>query len=138
MSMFLRRDLFGAALGATAAVGALSRPALAQGEWPTKPVRIIVPYPPGGATDVLARLYAERLGTVLGQPFVVDNRPGAGGNIGTDAVAKAAPDGYTVGFAPVSIVAINQFLYRRMPFDAARDLVPVALAWELPNVAVVA
>ena len=97
MSMLHRRDLLGAALGATAAVGALSRPALAQGEWPTKPVRIIVPYPPGGSTDVLARLYAERLGARLGQPFVVENRPGAGGNIGADAVAKAAPDGYTLG-----------------------------------------
>jgi tripartite-type tricarboxylate transporter receptor subunit TctC len=136
MSMFLRRDLFGAALGA-AAVGSLPRPALAQGEWPTKPVRVIVPYPPGGATDVLARLYTERLGAVLGQPFVVDNRPGAGGNIGADAVAKAAPDGYSFGFTPVSIIAINQFLYRRMPFDTVKDLAPVALAWELPNVAVV-
>ena len=134
--MLHRRDLFGAALGAAAA-GAFARPALAQGEWPAKPVRVIVPYPPGGATDVLARLYAERLGAALGQPFVVDNRPGAGGNIGADAVAKAAPDGYTVGFTPVSIVAINQFLYRRMPFDPVKDLAPVSLAWELPNVAVV-
>ena len=129
--MLLRRHL----VGATA--GALARPARAQGEWPAKPVRVIVPYPPGGATDVLARLYAERLGTVLGQPFVVDNRPGAGGNIGTDAVAKAPPDGYTVGFTPVSILAINQFLYRRMPFDPVKDLIAVLLAWELPNVAVV-
>ena len=127
--------LAAAALG----VAALARPALAQGggEWPTKPVRVIVPYPPGGATDVLARLYAERLGAALGQPFVVENRPGAGGNIGTDAIAKAPPDGYTVGFTPVSILAINQFLYRRMPFDTVKDLVPVSLAWELPNVAIV-
>src|SRR3712207_2503692 len=136
MSMLHRRDLFGAALGAAAA-GALARPAPAQGDWPTKPVRIIVPFPPGGSTDVLTRLYAERLGTILGQPFVVENRPGAGGNIGADAVAKAAPDGYTLGAVTVSIMAINQFLYRRMPFDAAKDLAPVALAWELPNVAVV-
>jgi tripartite-type tricarboxylate transporter receptor subunit TctC len=137
MSMLHRRDLLGAALGAAAAAGVLARPALAQGDWPTKPVRIIVPFPPGGSTDVLTRLYAERLGGILGQPFVVENRPGAGGNIGAEAVAKAAPDGYTLGAVTVSIMAINQFLYRRMPFDAAKDLAPVALAWELPNVAVV-
>src|SRR5918995_6404786 len=109
MSMLHRRDLLGAALGAAAAAGVLARPALAQGDWPTKPVRIIVPFPPGGSTDVLTRLYAERLGGILGQPFVVENRPGAGGNIGAEAVAKAAPDGYTLGAVTVSIMAINQF-----------------------------
>jgi hypothetical protein len=84
------------------------------------------------------RLLAERMRDQLGQPFVVENRSGAGGNIGIDAAAKAAPDGYTVGAATLGQFSINQYLYRRMPFDPERDLQPVSLTWELPNVAVVA
>jgi len=106
--------------------------------WPDHPVRFIVPYPAGGSADVMARLYADSLKERLGQPFVIENRPGAGGNIGIDAVAKSAPDGYTVGNATIGHFSINQFLYARMPFDPERDIVPVSLTYELPNVAVVA
>ncbi|HWT08562.1 MAG TPA: tripartite tricarboxylate transporter substrate binding protein [Roseomonas sp.] len=122
-----------------AGAGLLAAPAVhAQGAWPNRPVRIIVPWPPGGSTDVLVRLYAERLSPLLGQPFVVENRAGAGGNIGLDAVAKSAPDGYTIGIASVGHLCINPFLYARLPYDPAKDLLPVGVAWDLPNVAVVA
>jgi tripartite-type tricarboxylate transporter receptor subunit TctC len=124
-------------LGLAAAALPLAAPALAQGAWPARTVRIVVPWPPGGSTDILTRMYAERLQALLGQPVIIENRPGAGGNIGIDAVAKAAPDGYTIGIASVGHFCINQFLYRQMPWDAERDLSPVALAWDLPNVAVV-
>ena len=106
--------------------------------WPDRPVRVIVPYPAGGSADVLARFYADALKDPLGQPFVIENRAGAGGNIGIDVVAKSAPDGYTVGSATIGQFSINQFLYAKMPFDPERDIVPVSLTYELPNVAVVA
>ncbi len=104
-------------LAATAAAVVASAPAFTQGAWPERPVRVVVPWPPGGSTDVLARLLAERLAQSLGQPFVVENRPGAGGNIGTDAIAKAAPDGYTMGPVTVGGWSINQYLYARLPYD---------------------
>jgi tripartite-type tricarboxylate transporter receptor subunit TctC len=111
--------------------------ALAQGEWPQRPVRVIVPWPPGGSTDVLARLLSERMQAILGQPFVVENRAGAGGNIGADAIAKAAPDGQTMGPVTVGGWSINQFLYGRLPYDPERDIQPISMHWELPNVLVV-
>ncbi|MBY0332856.1 MAG: tripartite tricarboxylate transporter substrate binding protein [Acetobacteraceae bacterium] len=121
-----------------AAAAALAGPLRAQGNaWPDRTVRVIVPWPPAGSTDVLVRIYAERLSAMLGQSFVVENRPGAGGNIGIDAVAKAAPDGSTMGIAAVAHFSINPFLYARLPYDPAKDLMPVGVAWELPNVAVV-
>ncbi|PHK96499.1 twin-arginine translocation pathway signal protein [Pseudoroseomonas rhizosphaerae] len=134
--MIERRALLRAAAFAAPAV--LSAPALAQGLAGQRPIRLIVPYPPGGSTDVLSRLYAERMGAVLGQPVVVENRAGASGNLGTDAVAKAAPDGLTIGAVTASIMAINQFLFQSMPFDPEKDLVPIGLAWDTPNVAVIA
>jgi len=112
----------------------LALPALAQPQWPERPVRVVVPWPPGGSTDVLARLMAEQLQHRLGQSFQIENRPGAGGNIGTDAIAKAAPDGYTMGPVTVSGWSINQYLFARMPFDADRDLQPISMHWTLPNV----
>jgi len=130
-----RRSLLAASAAGLAAPG-LSR---AQGAWPSdRPIRVIVPWPPGGSTDVLVRLYAERLQQVLGQSLVVDNRAGAGGNIGIDATAKAAPDGYTLGIASIGHLAINQYLYAHLPYDPEKDLLPVGIAWDLPNVAVVA
>ncbi len=131
-----RRAILAATVAA--ASGALAAPAIAQGtDWPSRPVRTIVPWPPGGSTDILVRIYCERLQALLGQSFVVENRPGAGGNIGIDATAKAAPDGYTLGIASVAHLIINRYLYRSLPYDPERDFTPVALAWELPNVAVV-
>jgi tripartite-type tricarboxylate transporter receptor subunit TctC len=129
-----RRTLLGAGLAA-----ALSTPAIAQGsgQWPSRPVRIVVPYPPAGSTDVLTRILAEQLQSKLGATFVIENRPGAGGNIGMDVVAKAAPDGYTMGAATIGHFSINQYLYKSMSWDADRDLLPISLTWELPNVAVV-
>ena len=116
----------------------LATGALAQTAWPNRAVRVIVPYPPGGSTDVLARILAERLNQIYGQPFVIENRPGAGGNIGIATVTSSAPDGYTIGAATVGHFAINQFLYKDMPFDPQRDMIPASLTWELPNVFVVA
>ena len=106
--------------------------------WPDHPVRIIVPYPAGGSTDVLSRILAERMKEMFGQPFVIENRPGAGGNIGIAAVTGSPPDGYTIGAATIGHFAINQFLYSKMPYDAERDMIPASLTWELPNVFVVA
>ncbi|GGJ19660.1 Bug family tripartite tricarboxylate transporter substrate binding protein [Neoroseomonas lacus] len=122
-----------------AGAGLLAAPAVhAQGAWPNRPVRVIVPWPPGGSTDVLVRLYAEQLAPILGQPFVVENRAGAGGNIGLDAVAKSPADGYTMGIASVGHLCINPVLYARLAYDPVKDLMPVGVAWDLPNVAVVA
>ncbi|MCQ4161444.1 tripartite tricarboxylate transporter substrate binding protein [Roseomonas sp. GC11] len=131
--MTTRRALLGAAL----AMPALMPAARAQANWPERAFRIIVPYPPAGSTDVLTRLLAERLQPLLGQTIIVENRPGAGGNIGMDAVAKATPDGYTFAAATVGHFAINQYLYSRMSWDIDRDFLPVALTWEFPNVVVV-
>lgn len=105
--------------------------------WPTRPLRLVVGYPPGGAVDLAGRFIAEALGARLGQSIVVENRSGGGGTIGTAAVATAAPDGYTLGASPVNSLAINQFLYRSLPYDPEKDLIPVSLGWEAPLVVVV-
>lgn len=104
------------------------------GGWPDKPVRIIASFAPGGSSDLVARQIAQHLSTHYGQQFIVENRPGAGGNIGVDAVAKAAPDGYTLGLATSGPLANNKWLYHPMPFDAVKDLAPVALVGEIPLV----
>lgn len=109
----------------------------AQADWPSKPVRVIVPFPAGGSADLVARQISQHLSTVFGQQFIVDNRGGAGGNIGTDAVAKAAPDGYTLGLSTSGPLANNKSLYKTMPFDAQKELVPIALVGEIPLVIVV-
>ncbi len=101
-------------------------------------VKIIVPYPAGGSTDVLSRILAERFKDIFGQAFVIENRPGAGGNLGITALTSSAPDGYTIAAATVGHFAINQFLYSRMPYDPERDIIPASLTWELPNVFAVA
>jgi len=105
--------------------------------WPTKQVRIVVPYSAGGTTDYLGRVVAEYIGKRTGQTATVDNRTGAGGNVGADQVAKAAPDGYTLAMVTNGVMTVNQFLYRSMPFDPAKDLVPVAIIAEAPQVVVV-
>lgn len=109
----------------------------ATAEFPAKPIRIVVPIAPGGSTDYMGRLLAQRIGDHVGPPVIVDNRPGAGGNIGTDIVAKAAPDGYTVVCANVSSIAINGSLYKKMPYDPIKDLAPITLLSVFPNVIVV-
>ena len=100
--------------------------------WPTRPVTFIVPYPPGGGTDVVARIVQEPLSRQLGQPIVIENRGGAGGSVGTAVVAKAAPDGYTLLFT-LSSHSINPVLYRKLPFDTERDFRPVSLVASLPQ-----
>jgi tripartite-type tricarboxylate transporter receptor subunit TctC len=97
-----------------------------QAAWPTRPLRMVVPFPPGGIADIAARSIAAEMARDLGQPVVVDNRPGAGGNVGADAVAKAAPDGYTLLYAVASAFTANPHLYGAMPFDPLKDLVPVS------------
>jgi tripartite-type tricarboxylate transporter receptor subunit TctC len=126
--------------GAAAATALGATPAFAQnaGNWPDHPLHMIIPYPAGGSTDVLFRILGESLKDKLGQPLVVENKPGASGNIGIDVVAKSTPDGYTIGAATVGHFSINQFLIAKMPFNAEKDLVAPSLTYELPNVAVVA
>jgi tripartite-type tricarboxylate transporter receptor subunit TctC len=109
----------------------------AQANWPTGPVKIIVPFTAGGASDLLTRLIAERLTSKLGQNFVVDNRTGAGGNIGMDAVRTAAPDGNTISSATIGTLAINQFLFSKMSYDPVRDFDYSSMIWENCNVLVV-
>ncbi len=104
--------------------------------WPAKPIRLVVPFPAGGSVDATSRGLAQKLAEQLGQPVVVDNRPGAGGNIGMDAVAKAAADGYTIGMGALSTHAVNPALYPKMPYDAVRDFAPVSLVVVTPNVLV--
>ena len=112
-------------------------PAVAQDDYPNKPVRIVVPFAAGGSTDVVARLLAEKLAIEFKQPFLVDNRAGAGGNIGADAVAKAPADGYTLLMATTGILAINSYLYKNMGYDAARDFTPVSYTSLITNILVV-
>jgi tripartite-type tricarboxylate transporter receptor subunit TctC len=125
------------ALVATAVAAGGSLTAHAQ-SWPDKPIRFIVPSPPGGGTDSLTRLIANKLGETQKWQMVVDNRPGAGGNLGLDIAAKAAPDGYTLVMGESSNLAINPYLYKKLPFDPAKDVAPVALVGTVPLVLVVA
>ncbi len=125
----MNRRRFSAALGAGAVAAAWRGRANAQADaqaWPSRPVRLIVPFPPGGGTDVISRQLAERMVVRAGWTIVVENRAGAGGNIGLDAVAKASPDGYTIGMGQVSNLAINPALYARMPYDPLRDFTPIS------------
>jgi tripartite-type tricarboxylate transporter receptor subunit TctC len=122
---------------AALAAAALASPVLAQSNWPTKPVRIVVPFAPGGTTDILARALAPELSKAFGQSFVVDNRAGAGGNIGADIVAKSPPDGYTLLMGTVGTHGINKSLYSKMPYDPQKDFAPITLVAGVPNVMVV-
>lgn len=111
-------------------------PAMAQERWPTKPVRIIVPFAPGGSTDAVARMVGQKLAVRWGQPVVIENRAGAGGNVGADVVAKSQADGYTLLMASGSIT-INPHIYQRMPFDTKKDLVPITNVASGPMLVVV-
>jgi len=135
MTLSRRRAL--AALTTTLTLACAIGSAHAQGAWPTKAVRIVVPFAAGGTTDILARAMAPELGKAFGQPFVVDNKPGAGGNNGANEVAKSAPDGLTLLMGTVGTHAINAALYPKMPFDHVKDFVPVTLVAGVPNVMVI-
>ena len=130
----MTRNLTGAF--ALAAACALACPSFAQ-EWPTHPVRIIVPFAPGGPVDIIARIMGAKLSDAFGQQFVVENRTGAGGNIGAAVVAKSAPDGYTV-LATSSAIVVNVSLYENPGYDASHDFIPVAVAASQPNMIIVA
>jgi tripartite-type tricarboxylate transporter receptor subunit TctC len=112
-------------------------PAWAQGAWPTRPIKLVVPFPAGTSPDLIARLVAEPLAAALGQSIVIDNRPGAGGNIGTGVVAKAEPDGYTFLFTIQGPLVTAPLLSRSLPYDPLKDLAPVSLVATSPNVLVV-
>ncbi|PZX29017.1 conserved hypothetical protein, UPF0065 [Cupriavidus phytorum] len=125
------------ALLLSASLGALaSQPALAADPYPAKPIRLVVPFAAGGTTDILARAVAAELGKLPGWNVVVDNKPGAGGNIGADIVAKAAPDGYTLLMGTVGTHGINQSLYGKLPFDPIKDFAPITEVAAVPNVLV--
>jgi tripartite-type tricarboxylate transporter receptor subunit TctC len=133
----------GAPFGRRHALGiaaALAMPAVAraqggsqESDWPNRPVRYINPYPPGGPTDTLSRIYCARMSEITGHQFVVENRSGSGGNVGADAIAKSAPDGYTVGLGGIASHAIAPTLYASLPFDPAKDFTLVGGLWQLPN-----
>ena len=117
--------------------GSHSNPTFAAESYPTKPIRLIVPFPPGGPADLLARIVGEKLSATFGKQIVVDNRPGAGGNIGMELGAKSAPDGYTLVLAPAGNLTVNPSLYRDVRYDVARDFAPVTVLAAVPNVLVV-
>lgn len=116
------------------AAAAVSSPLLAQGSWPNKPVRIVVPFAAGGTTDLLARAIAPELSRAFGQQFIVENRAGAGGNVGAEVVAKSAPDGYSLLMGTVGTHGINRALYEKLPYDPIKDFAPVTLVAGVPNV----
>lgn len=124
-------------LAAGAALAATPLALHAQGAWPAKPVRIVVPFAPGGTTDLLARALAPEFSRAFGQSFVVENKGGAGGNIGADLVAKSPGDGYTLLMGTVGTHGINKSLYSKMPYDPQKDFVPISLVAGVPNVMVV-
>jgi tripartite-type tricarboxylate transporter receptor subunit TctC len=123
--------------------GALAAPMIASGiaraadDWPTKPVKYINLFPAGGPTDVLSRIACQKLSEITGQQFIVDNKGGSGGNVGADAIAHSAPDGYTIGLMSVASHAIATTLYAKLPFNADKDFTPVSMLWSLPNLLIV-
>ena len=123
------------AVTAVVAIISIANPVFAQ-TWPTKPVKIVVPFAPGGTTDILARAVAPELSKAFGQTFIVDNRAGAGGNLGADIVAKSPADGYTLLMGTVGTHGINKSLYSKMPFDPQKDFAPITLVAGVPNVMV--
>jgi len=131
-----RRAVLAATAGALGAAGAT--PASAQDEaWPTGPVRFIGIFPPGGGTDILSRLWCQKMSELTGQQFIVENRSGSAGNVGTEAIARAAPDGRTIGLASVAPLAIAPTLYKKLPFVVPGDFTLIGGLWQLPNLLVV-
>ena len=136
--MYIVRRLLSPLLAALFAALSLaaSGPALAQA-YPAKPIRLVIPFPPGGPLDLAGRAIGQKMQEDWGQPVVVENKPGAGGNIGADAVAKSAPDGYTLVMGALSTHAVNPHLFAKMPYDALKDFAPVSMVAITPNVLVV-
>lgn len=135
--MALPRTLL-STLAACAAAAAFAPLANAQaGDYPNRPIKLIVPFAPGGSTDMVARMLADKMTQVLGQPVVVDNKGGAGGSIGADAIAKSAPDGYTIGMATVSTHGANPAIYAKLPYNAVKDFAPITNVMSVPSVFVV-
>ena len=130
------KRLLGQSICVLAATFFIAFDGFSQTAWPNKPVRIIVPFAAGGTTDILARAMAPKLTKAFGQSFVVENRGGAGGNIGADLVAKSPPDGYTILMGTVGTHGINKALYTKMPFDSQKDFAPITLVAGVPNVMV--
>jgi tripartite-type tricarboxylate transporter receptor subunit TctC len=126
---FTRRTLLAIA-AATLTTGAFAQP------WPAKAIRIVVPFPPGGGTDIIARETSQKVAAATGWTFVIDNKPGAGGNLGVDAVAKSPADGYTIVLGQTSNLAINPTLYSKLPYDPQKDLMPIVLLADAPLVMV--
>src|SRR6266481_4354709 len=138
LSVVLRRRRALAVLGGTlAAPMVASGIARAESDWPSKSVRYINLFPAGGATDVLSRIVCQELSELTGQQFIVENKGGSGGNVGADAIAKSAPDGYTIGLLSIASHAISPTLYARLPFDADKDFTPISMLWSVPNMLVV-
>ncbi|NYT58828.1 tripartite tricarboxylate transporter substrate binding protein [Alcaligenaceae bacterium] len=130
------RSLINAGLAAILALG-ISMPAAAAEKWPAKPLTLVVPFGPGSSPDVAARIIAEQAGKTLGQTIVVQNRPGASGNLGTSVIAKAAPDGYTFGVSITGPMVNNTVLYKELPYDPKKDISPLTLGVHQPNILVV-
>ena len=125
------------ALALAAAPFLASRAARATDEWPHKTVRYINVFPPGGPTDTLSRIVCAELAELTGQQFIVENKSGSGGNVGTDAIAKASPDGYTIGLYTIASQSIAPTLYGKLPFDVDKDFTPIAMLWSVPNMLMV-
>jgi len=120
-----------------ALIGAMSPGAVAAETYPSRSIKLVVPFPPGGPNDIIARVVAQRMSELLGQPVVIDNRGGAGGVVGTDAVAKAAPDGYTIGICSAGAIAISASLVEKVPYDSTKDLTAITLVATVPELLVV-
>jgi len=131
-----RRRVLAAAGGALASPMIVAGIARAQTDWPSKPVRYINLFPAGATTDVLSRIVCQELAELTGQQFIVENKGGSGGNVGTDAIAKSAPDGYTLGLYSIASQAIAPTLYTKLPFDAEKDFTPISMLWSVPNILV--
>ncbi|MBV8393991.1 MAG: tripartite tricarboxylate transporter substrate binding protein [Alphaproteobacteria bacterium] len=129
-----RRSFLASGIGAAFAAPMLARHGGAQSTWPNKAIRMIVPFAPGGTTDLLGRIAAQHITEVWGQQVVVENKSGAGGNVGGEAAAKSPPDGYTLLFATVGNAVTNQYLYKNMPYDSVKSFAPVAIFGEVANV----
>ncbi|SOE48857.1 Bug family tripartite tricarboxylate transporter substrate binding protein [Orrella dioscoreae] len=129
-----RRTLLKVCAAAALTASVFSGAAVAADNYPNKPIRLVVPFPAGGTTDLVGRLYADKLGQALGQTVVVENKGGAGGSIGSSYVAGAAPDGYTLGLATVSTHGINPAVYPKLPFDVLKDFTPISNLAAVPNI----